>query len=764
MTKHSRMFRRGVWLLLAVSLIVTVGLLVLINPVAEAQEPEPEAAPPYAKGFIPPDMDLSYLTGQTMPSGVSAAQLPSKWDWREQGKVTSIKSQGSCGCCYAFAGVANVESRLMIGGLSALDLSENNAKECSYGDPSCGGGNNKMVANLFSLKGTVLESCDPFVASDVTCNTTCPYQQTLLGWGLIAGGNIPSVDVLKGYIHKYGPVDTGIYAGNGDAWETEFQSYDGAYTLYYAGTETPNHDVLIVGWDDSLRGGTGGWIVKNSWGTGWGGTCGYGIEGGYFTIAYGSAQIGEYSSFMSDWQSYDTNGGLLYYDGAGWGGHFGYGSTTAWGLAKFIPTSNTYATRVEFWTTDKATADVYLYDDFDGTTLSNKLAEKLGNSFDEAGYHSVQLDSPVAVTNGNDVVAVVKFTNDSSTMPIPVDGSTPVETGRTYASSDGSTSWSDVGMSGADVAIRLRTSTQPSAPTAINITKVDEPDPVAPGGLLTYTLTISNPGTSALTSLVITDAVPANTAFASASHAGAEADGVVSWSMSSLPAGSSVNRTLVVTVSTSASGQITNETYGVRSTEVPTPTWGAAVQTTVSGGPTPPPPVPTISKFDNPDPVAPGGVLNYTIIVAASSGAATSGLADGWAGSGQTIPTIPTIPTFQVTDTVPVSTTCCASIGQGGQYVPAANMVVWQFSPSGSGLADEWAMPGQVSSRQTLPGLPVTLTFAVTVDQSAPGGTLITNADYGAMFTSTMGVTVVVGSPVTTTVKQPGVYLPVIRK
>jgi len=125
-----------------------------------------------------------------------------------------------------------------------------------------------MLASLFSQKGIVLESCDPYVPSDVDCKTTCPYIKTLLDWRIINGNAVPDTDVLKGYIYNYGPVYTTLYAGYYDAWDTEFSHYDGSYTLYYAGTEDPNHTVLIVGWDDSLThaGGTGGWIVKNSWG------------------------------------------------------------------------------------------------------------------------------------------------------------------------------------------------------------------------------------------------------------------------------------------------------------------------------------------------------------------------------------------------------------------------------------------------------------------------------------------------------------------
>jgi len=126
---------------------------------------------------------------------------------------------------------------------------------------------------------------------------------------------------------------------------------------------------------------------------------------------------------------------------------------------KFIPAGDMTITRVEFWTSDATTdVDVVLYDDFDGTAPSNPLAWKLNNAFDEAGYHSVALDSPLAVTGGNDIIAVVKLTNASFRYPVVADMVGPSETGRTYISCAGSSGpWTDLGATyDDDVAIRLR--------------------------------------------------------------------------------------------------------------------------------------------------------------------------------------------------------------------------------------------------------------------------------------------------------------------
>jgi C1A family cysteine protease len=473
---YLRKYRKS--LLLVLGLVLCVPLAANLSaqepavpmPVAAPSRPSSEEDLPPRTGFIPPPMDLSHLQAQP-PGGIRAPlDVPDQFDWREYGMVTPVKNQGACGSCYAFGTLGNLESRLLILGEGEYDLSENHAKECNWdelygGGSSCAGGNTFMLVNLFSQTGTVLESDDPYVASDVDCTVPSSYQFTVLDWRIIDNsGSVPDTELLKQYIYDFGPVVTSMYAGDGDAWAYEFGGYDGSYTLYHPGTEDPNHSVLIVGWDDGFlhTGGSGGWIVKNSWGTGWG-------DSGYFAIAYGSAQMGTYSSFVYDLEEYDSGGDLLHYDEGGRRSSVGWGIATAWGLAKFSAPSTTYVTHIEFWTTDATSdVDVYLYDSFDGTSLpAEPLDSILDNAWVNAGYHRVWLASPIPVQPGQEIVAVVKFTTAGYGYPVPYDNWATMETGKTFISLSGADgSWLGLDLGGlgwGDAAIRIRTSDNPTA-------------------------------------------------------------------------------------------------------------------------------------------------------------------------------------------------------------------------------------------------------------------------------------------------------------
>ena len=87
------------------------------------------------------------------------------------------------------------------------------------------------------------------------------------------------------------------------------------------------------------------------------------------------------------------------------------------------------------------------------------------------------------------------------------------------------------------------------------------------GQLFAYTLTVRNSGTAPATNVVVSDAVPAGTTYVFS--AGTLANGVVTWTLGDLEPGGTRQVTLTVFPTCTTTTDIVNETYSVRSTEVP---------------------------------------------------------------------------------------------------------------------------------------------------------------------------------------------------
>jgi C1A family cysteine protease len=228
------------------------------------------------KGFNPPPGYQEELDKHLKIYPIDKDALPSSLDWRDSGGITPIKNQGSCGSCWAFAATAELEAFIKIKYGIETDLSEQQSVSCNPYGAGCDGGWATASYYVFSNYGAVLENCSPYLQADPPV-APCT-QDDFLKYGTITGYNHISndVDQIKAAL-QYGPVCTAIDAG------PEFEAYGGGcYDVPGYGT---NHLVLIVGYDDRLCGGTGAWIIKNSWGTDFG-------EGGYINVAYGAGNTG----------------------------------------------------------------------------------------------------------------------------------------------------------------------------------------------------------------------------------------------------------------------------------------------------------------------------------------------------------------------------------------------------------------------------------------------------------------------------------------
>lgn len=254
------------------------------------------------------DFSLAQLTGLKTPANLvnlvkaqnlkaaqimktlPALQIPTcsptarAFDWRKAGGTTGVRDQGACGSCWAFATHGAFEGNYRIRNSSVIDSSEQDTLDCS-GAGSCGGG---WWAHQYLIdKGSATEASYPYTAVKGTCRSISrPYQAVT--WGYVGNSSsIPSIAALKQALCQHGPIAVALRATN------LFKAYTGGVFNEFA-TGNVNHGVTLIGWDDDK----GAWLIKNSWGTGWGSTCEYGSEKGYMWIAYNCNKAGYAASWV----------------------------------------------------------------------------------------------------------------------------------------------------------------------------------------------------------------------------------------------------------------------------------------------------------------------------------------------------------------------------------------------------------------------------------------------------------------------------------
>ena len=242
-------------------------------------------------------------TTGTCPSGSSCANgvcvssnLPLSLDWRNRhGKnyVTSVRNQGSCGSCWAFGVTAVVESSISayFNNASKQDLSEQDLVSCS-GAGSCSGGYISNSLSYIKSSGEALESCFSYTATNNLCTNKCTGWENN-AWKISGYTAVPATDeAIKKAVYEHGPLVTAfdVYS---DFYYYSSGIYNRTSTTYKGG-----HAVSIVGYgyyNDALY-----WIVKNSWGSGWG-------ESGFFKIYAGTSGIGRSTYYINSPLSLETS-------------------------------------------------------------------------------------------------------------------------------------------------------------------------------------------------------------------------------------------------------------------------------------------------------------------------------------------------------------------------------------------------------------------------------------------------------------------------
>jgi C1A family cysteine protease len=182
-------------------------------------------------------------------------------DWRDRGAVTPVKNQGQCGSCWAFSTTGAVEGVYFLKGGYLESFSEQQLVDCAGGafhNNGCHGGLMDYAFQYIEQNPLELEADYPYTAKDGTCRASKAKE-----YGRVTGYSdvAQSADQLKAALNKQ-PVSVAI-----EADQYAFQSYSSGVITTGCGTQL-DHGVLAVGY--GTLNGQDYFLVKNSWGAGWG--------------------------------------------------------------------------------------------------------------------------------------------------------------------------------------------------------------------------------------------------------------------------------------------------------------------------------------------------------------------------------------------------------------------------------------------------------------------------------------------------------------
>jgi len=229
---------------------------------------------------------------------------PRDFNWVDRGAVSSVKNQGQCGSCAAFAAMGAIESCYFIqSGTMDDDLSEQHILDCAYnhvvnddfgswGAYGCNGAfPNVYIDWLMNKEYNQEEQYYPYVSG----NTGSVYQCNPNQNGYHKGSRVTGMynvwlptEISMENLVQMNPVTTAVSAT--DNWGSygggvmdDYLCCDAAYDsncVYQL-----NHAVLVVGYGHDSHSGMDYWLIKNSWSTRWG-------EGGYFKLKKGTGHCG----------------------------------------------------------------------------------------------------------------------------------------------------------------------------------------------------------------------------------------------------------------------------------------------------------------------------------------------------------------------------------------------------------------------------------------------------------------------------------------
>ncbi|MBR4193318.1 MAG: InlB B-repeat-containing protein [Oscillospiraceae bacterium] len=416
----------------------------------------------YARGDM---AAYNRLLGRTANRGT----LPSSYDSRDYGYITSVKNQNPYGTCWTFGTMAPIEAYMIKHGIinkatgaaatTSMDLSEYHLAWFTYtnaydaegmltGDKTTAktdssassyldrGGNYALATyTLMRWEGAASESTSALAyskASTSGLNSQYAYAYNVAHVTDATWINASDRDAVKQAIMEYG-------AGTISYYHSDSYLNTSTYAYYYNAGTSSNHAVTVVGWDDNYAvsnfksgkrpSNPGAWIIKNSWASSWG-------NNGYFYLSYEDTSVANSACCFYKVAAEDNYAHCYQYDGTGNVVNYqSMGNNCQ--IANIFTANGTQSLKaVALSPWDEATTyTLYIYTGLTSDTnpSSGTLAATQSGYLPYSGYFTIPLDQSVSLTNGEKFSVVFKL---STPEPDPDENNTYVHIPYDATSSD----------------------------------------------------------------------------------------------------------------------------------------------------------------------------------------------------------------------------------------------------------------------------------------------------------------------------------------
>lgn len=344
--------------------------------------------------------------------------LPPQYDLRDRQRTPRVKNQGPYGTCWAFAALAAMESSMLPEEVQEFSPDHMSIQNSFVLEQAAGGEYTMGMAYLTAWQGPVYEKDDPY--GDGKSREDLKAVKHVQEVQLIEGKDF---EKIKEFVFKHGGVQTAIYSALTSA-QTYSPYYNQEKSAYcYIGAEKPNHEIMIMGWDDNYPKenfnieveGDGAFLCQNSWGEDFG-------DGGVFYVSYYDVNIGIHNVIYTGVEEADNYDRIYQSDLCGWVGQLGYNADSIFGANIYTAESKETLKAAGFYATGKETSyEIFVVKDFKNINSLEDRKKVAEGSVANAGYYTIKFDKDIQVEPDEKYAIVLRITTPGSVHPLAIE-------------------------------------------------------------------------------------------------------------------------------------------------------------------------------------------------------------------------------------------------------------------------------------------------------------------------------------------------------